>query len=468
MRIIVLNGSPKGEYSVTLQYVNLVKKIFEEHDFLIIHISKRIKKIEKDLHLFNQIIEDVKTSDLVLWSFGLWVLAVPAQYMRFIELIMERKAESAFNNKYTAVISTSIHFYDHTAHNYMRAVCEDLDMQFVEGISFDMMDLMQEKERGDLITFFENIIRTVEKKTVMSKMYPPLQFNHFVYEPSHDSDNIKTNKKVLVIADYYEENSNLGRMIHRFSSSFENAAEVIPLNAINIKGACLGCMRCGYDYQCHYNDEFTDFYNNRVRKADVIVIAGTMNGRYLSSKWKTFFDRAFFWNHTPSLVGKQIAYLISGPVSQNYNLVQILEATVTARQMANMVDIVSDECSDSNEIDATLQGLAEQVVYYSERNYIRPFNFLGVGGHKIFRDDVWGRIRGIWQADHRYYKRHGLYDFPQKKIGLRIMNFFLLLACKVPYIRKKYYDNVKKFPAVRYGKLIEKLIRKGGYKYSGI
>jgi len=200
-----------------------------------------------------------------------------------------------------------------------------------------------------------------------------------------------------------------------------------------------------------------------VRKADAIVIAGTMNGRYLSSKWKTFFDRAYFWNHTPSLVGKQIAYLISGPVSQNSNLIQILEASVTARQMANMVDIVSDESFDSNKIDAIIQGLAEQVVYYSEREYVRPHNFLGVGGHKIFRDNVWGRIRGIWQADHRYYKKHGLYDFPQNRIGLRIMNFFLLSACKIPYIRKKYYDNVKKFPALRYSKLIDKLIQQADY-----
>jgi len=88
---------------------------------------------------------------------------------------------------------------------------------------------------------------------------------------------------------------------------------------------------------------------------------------------------------------------------------------------------------------------------------VRPGNFLSVGGHKIFRDEIFGHIRGVWQADHRYYKKHGLYDFEQKKMGMRVMNFFLLAACRIPFVRKKYYSNIKKFPAKRLGKLLDKL-----------
>lgn len=458
MKFIVLNGSPKGEYSITLQYVGLLQKKYPEHDFQIVHISQKIKKIEKDRDFFDQIIQDIRISDVVIWSFGLWVLAVPAQYMRFVELVGERQAGSAFESKYAVVISTSIHFYDHTAHNYMRAVCEDLQMQFIEGISFDMLDLMKKDRRRDLITFYDNIVRTFKNGRMQTRMYPALAFSDFAYEPAASDATIKTDKKILVVTDHYDRDANIGKMIDRFVGSFEPAAEVIDLNDIDIKGACQGCMRCGYLYKCQYKDGFTDFYNNRVRKADVLIFAGQINGRYLSSKWKTFFDRAFFWNHTPSLANRQIAYLISGPISQNANLIQILEASVTARQMANFAGIVTDEYPDSKAIDAMLMGLAEQVVFNAERAYIKPGNFLEVGGHKIFRDDVWGRIRGIWQADHRYYRKHGLYDFPQKKTGMRILNGILLLACKMPAVRKRYYDNVKKFPSMRYSKLIDKLI----------
>ncbi len=32
---------------------------------------------------------------------------------------------------------------------------------------------------------------------------------------------------------------------------------------------------------------------------------------------------------------------------------------------------------------------------------------------KIFRDDIWGRLRFVFQADHKYYEENGIYDFPQ-------------------------------------------------------
>jgi hypothetical protein len=70
-------------------------------------------------------------------------------------------------------------------------------------------------------------------------------------------------------------------------------------------------------------DGFADFYNHRVKLSGFIMFVGTIKGRYLISRWKTFYDRAFFWNHTPLLVGKQIAYIISGPLSQNLYLIQI-------------------------------------------------------------------------------------------------------------------------------------------------
>ena len=123
-----------------------------------------------------------------------------------------------------------------------------------------------------------------------------------------------------------------------------------------------------------------------------------------------------------SLFGKQMAYIISGPLSQNPNLMQILEASVTARQDANLVDIITDECKNSAEINAVLQNLGERLISFSEKGYIRPQNFLGVGGHKVFRDNIGGRLWSIWQAGHRYFKKHGKYDFPQKEYKIRILN----------------------------------------------
>lgn len=459
MHIVVLNGSPKGEVSITLQYIKYLEKVYTNHDFKVLHISQKIKKLDKNEDYFYEIIEEVTSADLILWIFGLWVLAVPAQYMRFIELISERKAESAFKGKYTAAISTSIQFYDHTAHNYIRAVCEDLGMNFIDGISFYMLDLMKEPKRKDFLVFAENVFLVREAGASTSKIFSPMVSNGFVYKSSSVVEKISTGKKVLVITDQNNKNSNLDRMVEHFRNSIIEKPELVDLNSIHIKGACLGCMQCGYDYTCHYNDGFREFYDNKVRQADILVFTGTMKGRFLSSMWKTFFDRAFFWTHTPSLLRKQIAYIISGSVSQNQNLLQMLEGHVAARQSANLVDIVTDESADSEVIDGLLEKLARQAVRYAEEDFVRPQNFLGVGGHKIFRDEIFGHIRSVWQADHRYYRKHGLYDFEQKKIGLRIINFFLLLTCKIPSFRKKYYKNIRKFIASRYEKSLEKLIK---------
>jgi multimeric flavodoxin WrbA len=459
MKVVVLNGSPKGESSITLQYVNFIQKKFPQHEFKIFHVAKKIGKLEKDEKYFEAIIDEISDSDGVLWAFGLWVLAVSAQYMRFIELISERSVKDVFKNKYTAALSTSIHYFDNIAHNYIRSVAEDLAMKYTDGLSLDLVDLQKENERNNMLIFAEDFFNAIQHKYETSKLFKPLTYSNFNYHPSITKNMVKANdKKIIVLMDESNSNSNLVKMVNRFLFSFnsEKNVDVVQLDDIDIKGGCLGCMRCGYDYNCQYKDGFSDFYNNRVRTSDIIVFAGSVKGRFLSSKWKTFYDRAFFWNHTPSLVGKQIGYIISGPLSQLPNLAQYLEASSIARQDSNHVDIITDESEDSLEIDNLIQHFAERLLRFSEHNYIKPKNFLGVGGHKIFRDDIWGRLRMIWQSDHRYFKEHGKYDFPQKDYGVRIATAIMMLLTKIPKFRRKFYSNLRDMPIKRMRRLIEK------------
>jgi multimeric flavodoxin WrbA len=384
--------------------------------------------------------DEVRSSEGVLWAFPLYYLLVSSQYKRFIELIWEKEATGCFKNKYTSVLSTSIHFFDHTAHNYMRAICEDLDMKFLGLFSAEMYDLLKEKEREKLIYFAENFFQSIEAKIPTSKTFLPLTYREFSYVPGSAQEKIKTNKKVVLLTDGTDPQTNLGRMVERFKNSFSNGIEVINLHDLDIKGGCLGCLQCGYDYTCAYTgkDEFIEFYNTRVRPADVLVFAGAIRDRYLSSRWKLFFDRSFFNTHTPSLIGKQIGLIISGPLSQVLNLRQILEAYVDFQQ-ANLVDFVTDEYGASAQIDAILQTFAKRLISFSEKDYVKPRTFLGVGGMKILRDDVWGKLRFPFQADHRFYESHGLYDFPQRDYKARMIAGLLRFLTKIPKIRKEIY-----------------------------
>lgn len=460
MKIVVLNGSPKGKNSISLQYIEYFRKIFHKHEWKVFHVAKRIKRIENDDKELQNIISSIKEADGVLWIFGVFVLLVPSQYQRFIELINERNVEDAFQGKYTAVLSTSIHYFDHTAHRYMNAVCDDLDMKLVDSFSAYLAKYLNTKEnRQTLRNFVLHFLDSIQNNEATTKQYQPILFPEFDYQYSIPKKRITTaDKNILVITDQYDKRKNLGKMIDRFCSSYEKEITLVDLNDIDIKGGCLGCMKCGYNNQCQYKDGFTEFYNKQVRIADIIIFAGKMKGRFLSSKWKQFFDRGFFWTHRPSLKGKQIGYIISGPISQNTNLTEYLEATVTTRQEANYVGIVSDEVGNSKTLDEQIQRLADLCIKFSSRNYIKPQNFLGVGGHKIFRDEIWGNIRMIWQADHNYYRKNGKYDFPQKKYGIRIANFFMLYATKIPRFRKKFYGMLNEKPKNRLNKKINKFV----------
>ena len=62
MKIAVINGSPKGKYSITLQTLNYLALKMPEHEYKVLHAGQQIKKIEKDFtESAEKIAEEVKT-----------------------------------------------------------------------------------------------------------------------------------------------------------------------------------------------------------------------------------------------------------------------------------------------------------------------------------------------------------------------------------------------------------------------
>jgi len=56
MNILVLNGSPKGELGITLQYAAYLQKKFAKHTFKVVHIAQRIKLLERDKAAFDAVL----------------------------------------------------------------------------------------------------------------------------------------------------------------------------------------------------------------------------------------------------------------------------------------------------------------------------------------------------------------------------------------------------------------------------
>ncbi|HNE03660.1 MAG TPA: NAD(P)H-dependent oxidoreductase [Anaerolineales bacterium] len=461
MKIIVLNGSPKGELSVTMQSVAYLAKLHPEHEFDVVHIAQRIRHFEKDRAAFDKLMEQIRASDAVLWGFPLYILIVHANYKRFIELIFERGTQNTFTGKYAAALSTSIHFFDHTAHNYIHGICDDLGMRFVDSFSADMDDLTKKEGRQQLENFGRQFFNAVKNQVPTQRQYPPLVRREFTYQPVAAPAPLSTSgKKVVILHDEKDTNSNLAKMVDRCRASFTDAVTVVNIHDLNIKSSCLGCIECGSGKKCAFTDkdDYIEFYKSTVMTADILIYAGQMVDRYLSSRWKMFFDRIFFNTHTPVLIDKQVALVISGPLSQNPNLLEILRGFFEF-QGANLSGVVTDEYGDSAELDRLLDQLLARTLKFSAESYTHPMTYLGVGGMKVFRDDVYGRLRFVFDADHRAYKRMGVYKtFPQTEFKNMLFNTFIAPIINFPPIRKQFDGRIKKEMVAPHKKVVEKAL----------
>jgi multimeric flavodoxin WrbA len=456
MKITVLHGSPKGDISVTMQYVRYLEKMMPEHVWTIEQVSSQITKLENDVHEFERLMGSVQNADVVLWSFPLYHLLVPSQMKRFIELVRERGAADSFFGKYSAAIMTSIHYYDHTARNYIHAVSEDLGMRFSGAFTPEMEDLTKANTRKNLVLFAQQVMDDCLNNRALPAAFPALKVNDFVYSAVTPVEKIAEGSlRVRIIYDGFYD-SNAKAMAERLCSRFD-AAEMVDISAIHIKGGCLGCLKCGSRNVCVYDgsDDYRSMHRQMILNADIIFFAGAVRDRYLSSKMKQFFDRSFYINHKPVLEGKQIGWIVSGPLGQIPNLRQIMEAYADVSR-GNLAGIVTDESADSAFIDAQIDALALRTVSSARSGYVSPTTFLGDGGRRIFRDEIWGGMRIVFAEDYRHYKKHGMFNFPQKKIvnwtGVPLLSALM----KIPSLRKVFDREVKRGMIMPLKKVVDK------------
>ena len=114
VNILILNGSPKGENSITLQTLLYLQKKFPGQQWKTLHVGQKIKALEKD---FSPALEALSNADLLLFSYPVYTFIAPSQLHRFIELMKAHKVD--VSGKMTTQVTTSKHFYDTTAHRYI-------------------------------------------------------------------------------------------------------------------------------------------------------------------------------------------------------------------------------------------------------------------------------------------------------------------------------------------------------------
>lgn len=158
MNILVLNGSPKGENSITLQTVRFLELLSKKHTFTVLHVGQKIRTFEQD---FTEAKTAMEQADVLLVSYPVYTFIVLYQLHRFIELMKEHNV--TVTGKIATQITTSKHFYDITAHRFIQENCQELDMNYIRGLSADMEDLPTKKGQQETKKFWSHFLWSVKQ-----------------------------------------------------------------------------------------------------------------------------------------------------------------------------------------------------------------------------------------------------------------------------------------------------------------
>ena len=447
MKILVLNGSPKGKYSITLQHTRYLQKLYPQHSFEVLNVGQKIKSLSKDFASARELIEK---ADVLLFSYPVYTFIAPCQLHKFIELLKGEGMD--LRGKYATQITTSKHFYDITAHRYVQDNCADLGLDYIRGLSADMDDLLTEKGQKEAKDFFEYLCWSVEHHFCEAPSAPAATYTcKPVTVPACDGEK---QGDVVILTDCAENNTQLADMIARFRAVFPRKTRVINLREYPFNGGCLGCFSCAVYGKCVHKDGFDEYLRNEIQTAQSIVYAFTIKDHSMGARFKMYDDRNFCNGHRTVTIGMPVGYLVSGDLSKEENLRTIMEAR--AQVGSNFLAGIS---TDETDPDAAVDQLAATLTYALEHKYLLPQNFYGIGGMKIFRDLIW-QMQGMMRADHKFYKAHGQYDFPQKKPGRMIAMYFVGAMLANEKIKVKMGNKMNEGMLMPYNKLLESMDKK--------
>ena len=450
MKVLVLNGSPAGENSITLFTVKFIEALNPGCTFSVLNVGQHIRKMERD---FSDCAAALQSADLILFSYPVYTFLVPAQLHRFVELMKESGVD--FAGKYATQISTSKHFYDMTAHRFLEDNCRDMGLRVLTGLSADMDDLLTDDGKKQASDFFSHVLWSVEHGVYDARVQPlpagegvPLQTTDA--QPVDD----RRSGRVVIVTDSGADKAKhapLAAMISRLQALLPFESAVVDLQDFPFKGGCIGCFHCAATGKCFYKDGFDDYLRQNIQSADAIIYAYTIRDHSMGYRFKLYDDRQFCNGHRTVTMGKPVGYLVCGALEAEPNLQLLMEAR--AQVGGNYLAGIA---TDRRDPDGELRALALNLSWALAHHYAQPQNFYGVGGLKIFRDLIY-QMQGLMKADHKFYKAHGFYDFPQKRKG-RLVGMYAVGALMTnEKLRKKAGNMMNEGMTMPYRKALSRL-----------
>ena len=251
----------------------------------------------------------------------------------------------------------------------------------------------------------------------------------------------------MLVADILDDDTNLKNMIEDFIRIFPYKVKVVNIRNFPFSGGCLGCFNCASDGKCIYKDGFDTFLRENIQTNDAIVVAFTIKDHSMGARFKMYDDRQFCNGHRTVTEKMPFAYIVNGDYESEHNLKTIVDARA---------EVGGNYLAGVGYNKETILATCKKLVYALENKLTMPRNFYGVGGMKIFRDLIWV-MRGIMKADHDFYKKHGVYDFPQKQRGRMILMCLLGSMMRNKKIKAKMGNKFNEGMLAPYKKLLDKI-----------
>ena len=246
MKVLIVNASPKGEYSLTLQHARYLAVHEPGIEWSVSHVGEKLTDIEFDRAWLDGNIAAVEACDAIIWATPVYTMLVPWQLIRFFSLVREAGKEGIFAGKYATIVMSCFHYYDNLAEEWLRGACEDLGMAFVEGLSVDNKDMLRPEFRASMRFFLSEFHRACATRAPVARRSRPLvnaQSPKFVpsravatptaaaaagcaAQPALKNTDLRT----VLLTDERGKNGNLSPMIEVFLDSYPNAVDVVDIN----------------------------------------------------------------------------------------------------------------------------------------------------------------------------------------------------------------------------------------------
>ncbi len=369
MIVAVLNASPHGEYSATLQHVRFLATRSPGDEVRVLHVGSEVETYCQPGEAWQRLLDTIAQSHLLLVCFPVYLAMAPAQLVRLLESLRAEGGD-CLRGKPVALLCTGEGFGIPLALRSLRGALETRGCLPVGEWAGEPDGFLRPEGQGRLLAFWQELHWAVERG--MGQAATGGEPSGYVYSPTGsarlgipDQVSKTTGRSTVLVTDCEREHASLRSMINTFKLLYPLTIREVSISSFYGARGCIGCNRCAHSRRCIHADGFEDLIENHLKPADALAFAAPVAGRLIGSAWKVIFDRLLMTGRWEATRGKPAGWLLSGALSREGALCDWLQAVGGAQGLA-LVGMASDEAAEDLQVTDNLLQLAERLAWRVE------------------------------------------------------------------------------------------------------